>query len=155
MASLSSIVQGIDGLPTTWHVPPELLRFRGIRREPLFCYLLLWQVVGCRPGRLTVDYLRLQFTLAASERAVRRWLTSLEEAGLIDVLSRGPRQADLRIRNWRQPRAASEAAAASEAQLPLPFAETGPMDPGPSTIPIWDAPQRPERRPNHDRPTAG
>jgi hypothetical protein len=148
-----STVQTIDGLPDPLHVPLELLRLRGVRRDPLLAYAVLWAAAGYRPARLTVDYLRLQGTLAASDAGVRRWLATLERLGLVDVLHRGPRQAEIRVRDWRDPRRADELVSRGPAQLALPGMEWDTVDAEPPTIPIWQTPHT-ARRP-HDRPTAG
>lgn len=161
MSSLPSIVQGIDGLPTMLHVPAELLRFRGLRRDPLLAYAVLWNLNGCRPGKITVDYLRLRITMAASEQGVRRWLASLDNAGLIDILERQPRQATIRVRDWREPRQIDADAASKECKQPeqllLPIVEPVAEDrePGVVSISIWATAQRSARRPIDDRPAAG
>ncbi|HUY34725.1 MAG TPA: hypothetical protein VMV69_18415, partial [Pirellulales bacterium] len=140
----------LDAVPTTWHVPPELLAMRGIRREPLLAYIVLWQVVGCRPRKLTVDYLRLQRAMAASERAVRRWIETLAARGLIVVEAREPRQATIAVRDWRA--AHDPAATRADAQLRLPIGDDSDDDADIAPIPIWHHRRPAGRRPDGPTP---
>ncbi|HUY36615.1 MAG TPA: hypothetical protein VMV69_28025 [Pirellulales bacterium] len=144
----------LDAVPTTWHVPPDLLAMRGIRREPLLAYIVLWQVVGCRPRKLTVDYLRFEAALAASERSVRGWIATLERRGLIEVEERRPRQAVIRVRDWRTATPGRPLAKPGDAQLALPFAGDGADEGTTNPIPIWQYRQTARRR-NGDSPQAG
>ncbi|HVC93577.1 MAG TPA: hypothetical protein VND64_07800 [Pirellulales bacterium] len=144
----------LDAVPSTWHVPPELLRLRGIRRDPLLAYIVLWHVAGQRPRRLTVDYLRFEAIMAASERAVRGWIATLEARGLIQVEERRPRQAIIRVCDWRTAPPALSSSEPVDSQLELPFAGDDAGDDATNPIPIWQYRQAAARRPNSDSPQA-
>lgn len=139
-------------MPTAWHVPPDLLALRGIPREPHFAYIALWQLAGCRPGKVSIDYLLFGLAMGASERSCRRWIAALKKLGLVDVVSHESRGVVLRVKDWRTA-APPESDAARPTQLGLPFESTPDADAPETIIPFQ--PHRRTRRPDLDRPTAG
>lgn len=148
MPSLARSPQGLDGLPDLFGV----FRLRGIRRDPLVAYMALWHHAGGRPRVVTVDYLRLRVTLGGSEHGVRRWLASLDAAGLIDILERRPREAVIRVRDWRSPRQTEPTQTARKPhQLDLFAAEAPPPD-DPPIFSIWSATKRTGRIPGAPDP---
>ncbi len=147
-----------DAVAVSVVLPRDVLRIRGIRAEPRLAYGVLWQFNGAKPGRIQLDFLAFREVLAASERAVRRWLAALEAAGLIEILHREPRFVEIYLRDWRRrgDRRKPSRNTAVKSQLALPFVDIG-GDEGPAAaIPIWEH-RRTARRSEFEPtpPTAG
>lgn len=147
-----------DSLPPGLCVPREVLQIRGLRLEPRLAYAVLWAFNGGKPGAVRIDYFAFRDALGASERAVRRWLDTLDDSGLIEILGREPRLADVFVRDWRHRANPSrrDRKTAAQSQLSLPFAEAGDEDAQPAAIPIWEHRSKPRRVPfDQPPPTAG
>lgn len=130
----------VDALPGNLNVSRDVLRIRGLRMEPRLAYAVLWNFTGQKPGRVLLDYFAFRDSLAASERAVRRWLSTLEAAGLIEILAHEPRFADVYVRDWRRrgDRRKSSRKIAAKSQLALPFVDVGGDEERAAAIPIWE-----------------
>lgn len=147
-----------DAVPVNVTIPRDILRIRGVRAEPRFAYGVLWAFNGGKAGRVQIDFLAFREVLDASERAVRRWLAALEKVGLLEILHREPRFAEVYLRDWRRrgDRRGRSRKTAAASQLTLPFAEVGGEEPE-ASIPIWaHRPATTARRPDpFEPPTAG
>lgn len=91
-------------LPRVWQVPMALLCDpRGVGSEALLLYLLLWQMVGCKPGKLVpLSYIEFAAVFGRSERSARRWIERLAQADLIEIIVAGQGLVELRVRSWKE-----------------------------------------------------
>jgi len=126
----------LDDLPKNVQVPTALIGFRNVHHAALVFLMALWQILGFRPGEVTIDFALLGMALRGSERSCRRWLKRLTEAGLVDLIDRKPRGGRIRVHDWRV-----------ELSLPPPlpdgrqyrldFAGDDADDVTPDTLQIW------------------
>ncbi len=68
--------------------PAAIVRRLKVRGEAKLAALWLWQLAGFRPGSVVTSTVAIAAELGGSDRAARRWLFSLVDAGFLTVVDR-------------------------------------------------------------------